>query len=292
MHEQRAVRRRARSPTSPRARASAAGSDVRTSAAGLAAEVGHRALLDQGAVGDDHDVVDGLLDLLQQVAGDQHGLALVVRRGGAGSRAASGCPRGRGRWPARRGPAAAGRRAATGPAQPLPHARSSSRRPACARTPGCRSARAARRPGGPARRRPRRWCAGGRGRSVPGCTSVASSAAPTTASGRRGRRTPGRRSVAVPDVGRTRPSSIRSVVVLPAPFGPEEAGDPARRDREAEVVDGGQRAEPLGQPRELDGHAHGGRSCHGGMSVTFWRRTRFQAVTTIATRGSGPGTRR
>ena len=26
--------------------------------------------------------------------------------------------------------------------------------------------------------------------------------------------------VAVPDVGRTSPSSIRSVVVLPAPFGP------------------------------------------------------------------------
>ena len=39
---------------------------------------------------------------LQHVAGDQDGLALGGR-GGAGTRAATGCPRGPARWPARRG---------------------------------------------------------------------------------------------------------------------------------------------------------------------------------------------
>ena len=43
---------------------------------GVAVQVGHGALLDQPAVGDDDDVVDGLLDLLEHVAGDQDRPAL------------------------------------------------------------------------------------------------------------------------------------------------------------------------------------------------------------------------
>ena len=41
-----------------------------------------------------------------------------------------------------------------------------------------------------------------------------------------------------PDVARARPSSIRMVVVLPEPFGPEEAVHAAGGDREVEVGDG------------------------------------------------------
>ena len=216
--------------------------------AGASAEVGHRALLDQAAVGDDDDVVDGLLDLLQQVAGDQHRSCPGRGRGGAGRRAASGCPRGRGRWPARRGPAAAGRRAAT--------AASASRcrmpsRVAAGPLPGER-----RDPGqleqlvDPARRRrprprrcTRRWSRPER----PGCTSVASRAAPTTASGsvEVGVRptVDGRGAGRRPDQAEQHPQRRGLARAVRA----QEAGDPARRDREAQVVDGGQRAEPLGQ---------------------------------------------
>ena len=48
--------------------------------------------------------------------------------------------------------------------------------------------------------------------------------------------------VASPDVGRTSPSSIRSVVVLPAPFGPEEAVDLAAPHAQVERVDGDDRS--------------------------------------------------
>ena len=74
-------------------------------------DVGDRALRDQLAGRDDHQVVGQQLHLGQQVAGDQDGPALAGRAPAAGP-ASSGCPRGRGRWPARRGSAPAGRRAA------------------------------------------------------------------------------------------------------------------------------------------------------------------------------------
>jgi hypothetical protein len=45
-----------------------------------AEQVLQRALTDQPALGDDHDAVDGLLDLGQDVAGDQHRLALPGRQ--------------------------------------------------------------------------------------------------------------------------------------------------------------------------------------------------------------------
>ena len=54
----------------------------------------------------------------------------------------------------------------------------------------------------------------------PGWKLAASSAAPTVRSGRGICPYDRPPIVAAPDVGRTRPSSMRSVVVLPAPFGP------------------------------------------------------------------------
>ena len=56
----------------------------------------------QPALAHDEDVVDGLLDLGQHVAGDEDGAALGWRAC-AGTCAATASPPGRGRWPARRG---------------------------------------------------------------------------------------------------------------------------------------------------------------------------------------------
>ena len=58
--------------------------------------------------------------------------------------------------------------------------------------------------------------------------------------------------VALPAVGRTRPRMMRSVVVFPAPFGPEEAGDRALAHLEAQVVDRDGLPEPLGEVLDLD----------------------------------------
>ena len=60
---------------------------------------------------DQDQVVGDLLDLVQQVGGEQHGAA-VARRTPAAGRASSGCRPGRGRWPARRGSGCGGCRAA------------------------------------------------------------------------------------------------------------------------------------------------------------------------------------
>ena len=97
-------------------------------AAGAGAELLEGAACAQPAVGDDHDVVDGLLDLREVVAGDEHG-PCRERRSGVGSRAASGCPPDRARWWARREPGSAGRRAARPPARAAAACRASSRRP-------------------------------------------------------------------------------------------------------------------------------------------------------------------
>ena len=52
--------------------------------------------------------------------------------------------------------------------------------------------------------------------------------------------------------GRSRPRMSRIVVDLPAPFGPEEPGDPARLDRERQVVYGDLAPVALGQLASLD----------------------------------------
>ena len=56
--------------------------------------------------------------------------------------------------------------------------------------------------------------------------------------------------VALPLVGLTRPSSIRRVVVLPAPFGPRKPVTAPCAGGEAQVVDRGDVAEALGQSVE------------------------------------------
>ncbi len=70
-----------------------------------------RGLDDELAAVDDQHLIDGLRNLGQHVAGDQHSPALPARRR-AGSRAASAHPPGRARSRARRGSAARDRRAA------------------------------------------------------------------------------------------------------------------------------------------------------------------------------------
>src|SRR3954470_24016942 len=143
------------------------------------------------------------------------------RRSRAAGRASSACPRGRGRWRARRGSGPRGRRAARGRARGAGACRASTGRPFAARPPrrdrrvpaACRRVASARPSSGRTRRAPR----GRGGRRV----------APT---GRAGSRRPGqgwagrgggrRRIRAAPRSGSDRPTSIRIVVVLPAPLGP------------------------------------------------------------------------
>ena len=149
-----------------------------------------------------------------------------------------GCPAGRGRWSARRGRAGRGAQQRGGDGEPLPHARASRRGSACPRRPAAR----------PGRARRRCACLAVRGSAV---RSAASSRRRLAAAGQVGvegrtldqRADPGQHpagtlpasaapsSCGVPAVGLTRPSSIRIVVVLPEPFGPEEAVDRPRAAR-------------------------------------------------------------
>ncbi len=57
-------------------------------------------------------------------------------------------------------------------------------------------------------------------------------------------------SVIVPEVGVSRPATIRSVVVLPQPDGPSSAKNDPRRYVEVEVVDRRERGELLGHPAQ------------------------------------------
>ena len=59
--------------------------------------------------------------------------------------------------------------------------------------------------------------------------------------------------VAGPAVGRARPSSMRMVVDLPAPFAPTKPVTRPAASVKVRSVDGGDRAVALGQPVELDG---------------------------------------
>ena len=58
--------------------------------------------------------------------------------------------------------------------------------------------------------------------------------------------------VAEPAVGRTSPSTMRIVVLLPAPFGPRKPVTHPRPDFEREIVDGGDCAESLREPADRD----------------------------------------
>ena len=174
-------------------------------------EFGQRSVGDQPS-GDQHDdVVDGLGDFGQQMAGDHDGAS----RGGiaAGSRAASGRLRGRGRWWARPTRGSEARRAGRQRARGADASPARSRRRAAGRRRSRRRRRAPRRRDRRAGRRWRRGRAGAHG-STPGMEArrlehgadvtdrFVEVAVGLTVDGRRA----GRRG--------TSPSSIRRVVVF------------------------------------------------------------------------------
>ena len=214
-----------------------------------------RRLRDAAALGDHDDVVGGLRDLGQHVAGDEHRAALG-RRAGAGSRAASGCPAGPGRWRARRARAPSGRRAARPRGRAAGACRASSRpragrpRPLSATSSSSSSTRASPIPAAVAS--VRRWLRPLR----PGWSIPPSSTAPTVRAGsssvangcpctvrRAGRRA--HEPEQHPQRGR-----------LAGAVGAQEADDAPLVHREREVVDGRDGPEVLGQARHLD------RMCH------------------------------
>ena len=102
--------------------------------------------------------------------------------------------------------------------------------------------------------------------------------------------------VAVPAVGADQPEQHPQGRGLAGAVRAEEAGDPARLDREVEVVDGGEGAEPLGEAADLDPRpAVSVRLSvrHRGLSSSSRRRGRSRATAFghagVAERQPGPG---
>ena len=86
-----------------------------------------------------------------------------------------------------------------------------------------------------------------------GCSAAASSSAPTWRQRVAAAAGTGRPPIsAVPASAASRPRITRIVVDLPAPFGPDEAGDLAGPDGERHPVQRQGRAEPLAQPGDFD----------------------------------------
>ena len=122
-------------------------------AAGGVQEVGGGRRAQQPAAVEHDDVVADPLELAEQVRGDQHRDAELVRRSGAPAPACRRARTGRGRWSARRAAPAAGRARAPGRAWPAASCRSSSRPSAgSAPRPARRGAARRRRARGPRRR--------------------------------------------------------------------------------------------------------------------------------------------
>ena len=109
----------------------------------------------------------------------------------------------------------------------------------------------ARRAGGRAGRSPRRRSASATGSRRRGRRRAGGAARRRRATGRR------RAAATSPASARSRPSRTRIVVDLPAPFGPEEPVDLARRDVEVEPVERAEVAERLDQAGDLDRVRHG-----------------------------------
>ena len=188
--------------------------------AGAGEQLLARAVGDDPAVADDQQPVGDRLDLAAAGA-RRAGRCRRGRRSRAAGRASSGCPPGPGRWRARRGSAPRGRRAARARARAAGACRASTGARACGRR-SCRGRRGraarprARRHAHHLRRDGERLAAAAArmlGRGVeqhadprgPGCRARGS----------------GRSSTAeLPASGSERPTSIRIVVVLPAPLGP------------------------------------------------------------------------
>ena len=81
---------------------------------------------------------------------------------------------------------------------------------------------------------------------------LAAAAAPLPGGAGRGRPVPAAGGDRSPAVGRSRPTIIRAIVVLPEPDSPTIASDLACRHGEADVVDGDQVAELLAQVADLE----------------------------------------
>ena len=62
-----------------------------------------------------------------------------------------------------------------------------------------------------------------------------------------------------PEVGRSNPAIIRSVVVFPEPRRAQEGQKLSRRDVEREIIDGGEGVEAFGEVVEWEDGGHGGR---------------------------------
>ena len=185
------------------------------------------ALGQQPAAGDHADPVADLLHL-GRAGGWRAARSARRRRGRPAAPACRPCRPGRGRWSARRAPAGRGRPAARRPRRGAASCRAST---ACTgRRPGRRrSTRSSTRvdpavvQAAVAGQHPQVVPAGEVGvearaldqRADPGDRAGSPGGSPST--------------VAAPAVGRTRPSSIRSVVVLPAPFGPRKPYTSPRR---------------------------------------------------------------
>ena len=206
---------------------------------------------DDLAPADDHQVVGGVLQFAHQVAGHQHRPACRGQRPQEAPH-----PHDALRVHAvERLVHHQHRRVAEqrrGDAQPLPHAQREPARPAPGHLaqPGLLDHRVdpARRPGpgsAPAR-------AGGCVR----CGWAAARRRPAGsrhgAAGTAGWRNGWPPTRAVPASGASRPRITRIVVVLPAPFGPDEPGHLPRRDGERHAVQGQRRAEALAQPAYFD----------------------------------------
>ena len=68
----------------------------------------------------------------------------------------------------------------------------------------------------------------------------------------------------------SKPHSIFIVVDLPQPLDAEETEDLAPLDPEANVIDRGETAEPLGQAVRLDEPPHRPPAGRGGITISLW----------------------
>ena len=209
-------------------------------------------LLDELAAVDDHDAVDGLRDLGEHVARDEDRPAFGGERAQEVAQPAH-ARRDRGRWRARRARAPRGRRAARSRARAAGACRASSPSRAASRRRSARRARAPPRRASAEARRRRRAHGGGCGRIARMDLARLEHRADLV---QRPRRARGRR---WPSDGRARrrpdatsPSTERSVVDLPAPFGPRKPVIVPGSTRKRQPVDGEHLPVPLGQIDDFD----------------------------------------
>ena len=238
-------------PASVSSRASRSGSGVRT-VVPACLQGGQRASGDQTAVVDDDDLVGQVLDLGEQVAGDEDGAAgcgtfaqqVTQPADALGVEPVAGFVEHQDGWVAEQ----RGRQA-----EPLPHPQRVGTDVAVARRAPARPARAARRcaPSG-CRRRPR-GPAGGCGRCDRGGTRWARGPRRPSGQGRPGRGTGCPPIVAWPWSAEARSSRIFMVVDLPAPLGPRNPVTRPGRTVKRQVVDDDVVTVALGDLLDLQG---------------------------------------